>query len=284
MMRAQQSKNRQAPLLSLIVLLVLAAVIFSGGCVKMIQKSTESTQAGNVTQQNSTGTGVAAAIPETTVVSVQQVPVAEMTPEKSAAVIEVTPYQTYDPYPVIHGTRINQTRMVNPIWTGGYEFRKTYTLRGNATGLLVNVVEGPLYIVYIVDPEYDCTKDPESCRGDKLKPVNRPYLTITARDNQTQEVVAEDGYSREYSSDIGNYEFSYTAINTDGLLSSAGTEVSTTSTPGPRVIKIFREGTYQITIEGNFLDVDVGIKTGASPTGADMPTGATQVPDEEEEW
>jgi len=31
------------------------------------------------------------------------------------------------------------------------------------------------------------------------------------RDNQTHEILVQDGYAREYSSDTGNYEFSFTS-------------------------------------------------------------------------
>ena len=203
-----------------------------------------------------------------------------MTPEKSAAVTEANPIVTTDPYPILHGTRINSTELVNPILcdTCGYEFQKNYKLRGNAAGLIVNVVEGPLYIIYTVAPQNDCMTNPSTCRGDLAKSVNRPYLTITVRDNQTQEVIAEDGYGREYSSDTGTYEFEISTKTDDG------TEITDTRTPGPRVIKIFREGTYHLTIQGNFLDTNIMIRTGASASGADMPTGATQVHDEEDEW
>jgi hypothetical protein len=70
--------------------------------------------------------------------------------------------------------------------------------------------------------------------------VNRPYFTITVRDNQTREIVAEDGYAREYSSQKNN-----------------------------RTIKIFGEGQYHLTLTGNFLDVILSIITGSSPSAPD---------------
>ena len=66
-----------------------------------------------------------------------------------------------------------------------------------------------------------------------LVPVNRPYMTITVLDNQTQQIVAEDGYAREYSSDTGNYQYTNTVASSDST--EAGTY---TSEPEPRYISV----------------------------------------------
>ena len=54
-----------------------------------------------------------------------------------------------------------------PSSTGSRNLLKTYTLsgNGNAVGLQVNVVKGPLFIKFTVDPTNDCLQDPKSCRG-----------------------------------------------------------------------------------------------------------------------
>ena len=166
-----------------------------------------------------------------------------------------------------------------PPWTtpsiAHLSLRKTTPLSGNATGLLVNVAEGPLYIVFVVTPEYDCMANPDSCRGNLAASVNRPYMTITVRDNQTHEIVAEDGYAREYSSDTGNDEFSSTSTD-----STEANTITTTTYPGPRYIAIYKEGAYQITIEGNYLTVDVKILTGASPSRLELGNGDTSTQDD----
>jgi hypothetical protein len=211
--------------------------------------------------------GNSSALPETTSGYPQQAPVVEMTPAESEVVTEVTPFLTPDPYPILHGTRINGTPQDSPL-DRSPEFEKSYTLGGNAVGLLVNVVEGPLYIVFVVTPNNDCLKDPDSCRGNLAAASGtRPMMTITVRDNQTQEIVAEDGYGGEYSSDTGQYTFTYT-VNANQADATSGQ-----STPGPRYIAIYKEGEYQITIEGNYLSVDLKILTGASPTKLDIGNG-----------
>lgn len=274
------------PALGILALLIL--VVISTGCIKMLPITTDPVPTPDIIPAAS-GNEVTGIIPETQPVSVQAVAtVAELTPLKSAAVEEVAPILTPDPYPIIHGSQLNQTLKEDPVYSGPYEFEKTYVFRGNATGLRVNVAEGPLYLIYIVKPQNDCLLSPETCRGDKAKSVNRPYLTITVRDNQTHDVIAEDGYGREYSSDTGNYEFILESKNTmDGLLSSGGAIETNTVSPGPRVLKVFREGIFDITFEGNFLDVDLKVKTGATASGASVsptPEPGSEIPEEEERW
>jgi hypothetical protein len=254
-----------------VVLILLAATTFSSGCVKMLQGSTEPAQAGDIPPPATTGTDVVSALTDPTSGSVQPAPLIEMTPAKSEAVTEVAPFLTPNPYPILHAARINDTPRYNRL-DRGVEFEKTYHLGGNAIGLQVNVAEGPLYVVFEVTPEYDCLKSPDSCRGSMTSPVNRPYMTITVRDNQTHEIVAQDGYGREYSSDTGTYEFVITTTDAEG------TTTTTTTSSGPRYIAVYKEGVFHITIEGNYLDVNVKILTGAMPSKLDIETGATPAP------
>jgi hypothetical protein len=249
------------------ILIILILLINCSGCVnKILQKGSESSLPDNRTGVDNSGD--LSLLNNTIGPTGSQFPeqVAEMRPIKSEIAMVVSPILTPDPYPIIHGTRINETpqyRFLDRL----PEFERTYYFDGNATGLLVNVVEGPLYIVYTVTPQHDCLKNPDSCRGNMVNPVQRPYLKITVRDNQTKEIVAEDGYGREFSSDTGNYVFIITGENMDGLLSSGfdGSEGSNTVTPGPRRIIIYKEGSFHITMEGNYIGVHLSIITGSSP-------------------
>lgn len=245
------------------VALIMMMMLFacSAGCIKMIQKSIGE---GESATSDTTPVFTPDALmtpeyePPAVLPTIQQT-ITQVMPLKSEAVSEVTPIITPDPYPRIQGVRINSTPRYSFL-DRTPEFKKTYTLRGNATGLLVNVVQGPLYIVYTVNPMHDCLKNPESCRGTLTVPVNRPYMTITVRDNQTHNIIAQDGYAREYSGDIGDYTFSFTKTGTEG-----SKDETSVSEPGPRYIAIYREGQFHITTEGNYLDVTLSIITGASP-------------------
>jgi len=284
-----RSTHVKTALMGVIIVFMLAAAVAAGGCINKVMPGTSLKPAPELSPHTTPVTENLSAIQVAAPVPVVQTPVLPtMTPAKSEAVIEVAPILTPDPYPILHATRINATPLSDRL-NRAQIFKKTYHLTGGAEGLLVNVAEGPMYIVYIVTPENDCLKSPGSCLGDMEKPVQRPYMTITVRDNQTYEILVQDGYAREYSSDTGNYEFSYTSKNTmETLLSSASyAETTTTSTPGPRYIPIYKEGTFHITIEGAYADADLEILTGPTLEGltetdlATAPTG--EIPPEEEE-
>jgi hypothetical protein len=195
---------------------------------------------------------------------------------KSNSVSEFTPLPTPNPYPIIHGVRVNSTPRYAFLYRQP-EFTKTYSLSGNPVGLWVNVVQGPLYTRYTVDPKHDCLDDPDSCRGTVEIPVNRPYMTITVRDNKTQAIVAENGYAREYSSDTGNYRIVFTGTDSSDRMESKNSVYE----PGPRYLAIYREGEFQITVEGEYLDVTLSVITGSSPdllTAREKSSRPTPVP------
>jgi hypothetical protein len=260
-------RNGLSPWCSRLVPLILVVLLVSSsGCVNLLQKMTanEKTAASSDTSPVAEIPGRVAftleePAPVARLTSVQP-PVPQLTPVKSDVVTEFVPAPTPDPYPIIHGVRINSTPRYAFLYRQP-EFTRTYSLKGNRVGLRINVVQGPLYIRYTVAPQNDCLTDPESCRGTTKVPVNRPYMTMTVRDNETQEIVAESGYAREYSSDIGSYKFTITG--TEDLDSTQN--VAATYEPGPRYVAIYKEGRFQVTIEGNYLDVTISVITGASP-------------------
>ena len=91
--------------------------------------------------------------------------------------------------------------------------------------------------------------------------------------------MAEDGYAREFSSDTGKYTFSVPAIDAgDPTKDTDPSAATTTTSPGPRYIAIYKEGVYHVTIEGNYLDVDIKILTGDMPTKLDAGNGDVSSP------
>ena len=266
-----KNKDKRFPVSGLLLVIAFLIIgVCSAGCINKVMNHTGEEPAITEDSTPSVTEDTQVAVPVVT----ETVP--QITPMKSDVVTEVTPFTTPNPYPVIQGVQINGS----PQYGFQYrqpEFTKTYTLSGNAVGLLVNVVQGPLYIVYTINPKYDCLDDPDSCRGTVFVPVNRPYMTITVRDNSTQEIVAKDGYAREYSSDTGTYTFETTDGSSDDSNDNTDDDNSVSSSndnsdngdyysnPGPRYIPVYKEGQFQITIEGNYLDVTVSIITGASP-------------------
>jgi hypothetical protein len=235
----------------LVLFLSLLIATVSSGCIKIVQRSIAGGEqaAGSdvsVTKGNSSD-AAAIQIPTETANPVTSLETAQnptTTPSQPPLVAETAPIVENNPYPALHTTRINETseyaqRARKP------EFEKTYTLRYNAIGLLVNVTKGPLMVYFDVNPVYDCLDNPDSCRGSPMASVNPPYLTITIRDNETRVIVAQDGYGGEYSSQKSN-----------------------------RTVTVYGEGRYHITLEGNSVDVTLSISTGTSPYMTDT-TGSS---------
>ena len=264
-----------------IIAFFMMLVISSAGCIKIAQNALGGRSAAVDT---SNITPDVTALPTVSHHKLPQSappanPVVMMTPAKSDIITEVTPDLTPNPYVFPNATPINETPLQPAFQYNTPEFTKTYTLTGNAIGLLVNVAQGPLYVVYTVNPKYDCMEDPDSCRGTILVPVNSPYMSITVRNNQTNDIVAEDGYGRQYSSDTGSYTFS----NSGYLSTSVNGQTTMTSVtkPGPRYIPIYSAGQFQITIQGNYLDVTVSIITGTASNPLNLsgkPVGTVATP------
>lgn len=241
----------------LIVLVILAAG--TSGCLKIIQQQSG---AGIATGSTNVSSG-----PVSPTISVSPTPgyppfmnrpgyssaptttrqtPASVAPASPGLLTDALPEMTPNPYPVQHAMQINETPLTSHYMRYG-EAKRTYILRGNSTGLVVNatVLKGPLWISFTIKPLYDCIKDPDSCRGKKLnsespQSISLPYFTLTVRNNQTREIVAEDGYGGIYSSQKDN-----------------------------RTIMIYREGLYHLTLTGNSVDVTLAVATGPVPTVQD---------------
>ena len=107
---------------------------------------------------------------------------------------------------------------------------------GYANGKLLNITKGPFAISYTVHPN-----------------VTNPLLVwakITVSD-PWQQVIAEDGYNRGYSSEE------------------------------TKTITVYREGIHYLTIEGEFATIDYSIKTG-DPAPEITPAPAPEY--YEDEW
>ena len=184
----------------LITLVLIFLIVPLGWISRMHQNRPKCPQWGSNTSSGESATGSTSAPSNPLNTFLQNVgqinPVVTQTPAKSDVITEVTPYETPNPYVFPQAVKINGVPLQPAYQYNTPEYTKTYTLTGNAEGLLVNVVKGPLFIIYTVNPKYDCLQDPDSCRGTILVPVNNPYMSITVRDNQTNKIVAEDGYGQ----------------------------------------------------------------------------------------
>jgi hypothetical protein len=231
--------NRANTIIFLIAGLIVVLAVMASGCIKLVQQSTGS--AGNpvpdVQSQNPVVTPVPADPAALVLPTGSPVPATMVQPVASHIVADAAPILPPDIYPVQHAVQINESPWSNR-HVRSADFSRTYVLRGNATGLVVNAtaLEGPLWIGFDIEPLYDCLEQPESCRGEAARTISRPYFRLTVRDNETGEIVAEDGYGQEFSSQKTN-----------------------------RTIKIYEEGRYHLTLTGNSVDVSLAVATGTAP-------------------
>lgn len=238
-MKADQYTSYQGERRSLSCLLVLAILIITvtvvPGCLKIAQQYSgdrpsegSGTQSQNAMEFPTTPHNLVTQTPSETTVSARVIP---------DLVTDALPELTPDPYPAQHSRQFNTTTDPSR-YVRSSEFKKTFILRGNSTGLSVNAtsLKGPLWISFTVKPLYDCLNDPGSCQGTMAKSISRPYFALAVRDNQTRAIVAEEGYGREFSSQTEN-----------------------------KTLKIYREGRYHLTLTGESVDVTLSITTGTAP-------------------
>ncbi|MEN6609963.1 MAG: hypothetical protein ABFC24_03905, partial [Methanoregulaceae archaeon] len=174
----------------------------------------------------------AIAIPTTTAfpgtIPVTQVPTVTSQP----LVVSISPVLPYDPYAntTPRAVRINSSGAWKTPWPKP-EYSATYYLRYNATGLRVNVVDGPLYIDFTPNPKYVCVGN-RSCRK-----VNPPFFQITVRDADTGAILEQDGYGGIFKSNL--------------------------SADMNRIV-VYKEGPMDLTLYGNNVNVQLNIATGAA--------------------
>ncbi|MDD1695043.1 MAG: hypothetical protein LUQ71_10000 [Methanoregula sp.] len=241
----------------LVLFIALIITTSSCGCIKVVQKSLATNESTGeirtlVTTIPSEDTTIPATI-QPDVLVMETTPAPEITQNLTAVVESAVPITDDESYETLHAARVNETSRFNRSDIRKErmpEFEKTYTLDCNATGLIVDVKKGPLVIAFDIEPVFDCMNDPDSCRGSLTASVNRPYFTVTVRDNETHAIVAQEGYGREYSSETDD-----------------------------RSLTVYGAGRYHITLEGCFVTADLAIITGNSPL-----TDSDEDEDYDEDW
>lgn len=252
-------------LLILSILLILM-VVFTAGCIKSAQ---------NVLGDNhgETISGDASSHPDPSVmVSLNTAspdaipPRVTPTPATALTVDEVSPapYITPDPYRLPYRDH-GKWSTAEPVRSVKYpQFIKTYILRSNSTAVRVNVTQAPLVINLTYSPQWDnpdhtnigsaISDDGSENTGVKMNSFVYSTAVVTVYNEGSCSIVEQDGYGKGYATDLA------------------------------RKITIYREGTYVITLSGDFINVNMAITTGA---GAEKPpvnliaAGKVPAPDEE---
>jgi len=173
-------------------------------------------------------------------------PVVVTTPPGYIEVDEVDPepYVTPDPYKLPYRDHGN--------WTTGEpdripripQFTKSYFLRSNSTAVRVNVTKGPLVIDLTFRPQWTdpdhtgigSTVDEEGnvTPGTSVNSFVYSTAVVTVYSEGSRAIVEQDGYGKEFSVDT------------------------------EKKITLYHEGSYVITLTGNFIDVNMAIITGSA--------------------
>ena len=162
------------------------------------------------------------------------------TPESTPIISTVADWNPYEVLPLPRQIGNRTSILKNDVTNDRKPLNTTFSgsvgLGGYANGKLLNITKGPFAISYTVHPN-----------------VTNPLLVwakITVSD-PWQQVIAEDGYNRGYSSEE------------------------------TKTITVYREGIHYLTIEGEFATIDYSIKTG-DPAPEITPTPALE--NYEDEW
>ena len=171
-------------------------------------------------------------VPETTMITEIATMLPETTPETPPPTPEITtpeptptPPETYavaatpirDPNPYVlpyYSTVYNPAGQVFPVI-----FQQSYAFKYQYEAVVAKVAQAPLIIDFAVSPETST-------------PI-QSFFMITVRDNTTQQLLAQDGYFRTYS------------------------------TNSPKRLYFSSPGTYHINMYGAFVDVDLTIRAPA---------------------
>ncbi|MDO9036136.1 MAG: hypothetical protein Q7U51_13175 [Methanoregula sp.] len=231
-----------------ILLILLAAMTFSSGCIKYLPTSNAGDTVVPPRSQESALTNTSspmAKVPHM-VSPVVSSPVKVTTPADYFRVNEIDPkpYITPDPYALPYRDHGN--------WTIGEQnrvqkvpqFTKKVVLRSNSTAFLINVTKGPLVVDLTYSPRFP-NPDKTSTKGTNSFVFSNAEVIVF--DEISNATVAKEGYGGIYSTDLH------------------------------KKITVYREGPYVIAIRGNFIDVTMVIITGsAQKPVTTVPTSASE--------
>jgi hypothetical protein len=237
--------------LFLVLFLGLGFCLSSAGCIKQVQHYTSGY---NGSQTESSGSRLIPALSPTADIPVSAAPAV---PSESGAlpyrenfrVEEVDPivYITPDPYRLPYREHGSWTTREPDRVPKIPQFTKKIILRSNSTAFRVNVTKGPLVIdlTYCpLHPNPDNThagskKSEETGDTEDYGVSTNSFVFSNAEITVIDEIaggapVAKEGYNGIYSSDLY------------------------------KQITVYREGSFVITLTGNFIDVDMAIITGSA--------------------
>ncbi|NMB78858.1 MAG: hypothetical protein GYA23_07155 [Methanomicrobiales archaeon] len=224
-----------------LVLLLLLLSLASAGCVRSAQKMLDGDEPAAI--YSSTGD---LSDPKTSFagapVSPSQLSPAGTNPHTAdsglaAEVVSAYPYVTPDPYRLPYRDHGNWSTTEPVRVPKTPQFTRSFKLRSNSTAVKINVTQAPLIIGLAFTPQWT---DPDHTATDGVNSFVYSKAVVSVYHDGSGAAIARDGFGNGYSSDL------------------------------EKTIRIYREGTYVITLTGDFIDVTMSVTTGtaASPSGA----------------
>jgi hypothetical protein len=272
----KMKENMNIALVRVGIIFLILMFVSSAGCIRHFQNNNSgetegfSLSVGSAIETQS----LSGDIPHSNPPSISS-SVAITTPPEYIEVADVDPnlYVTPDPYRLPYRDHGNWTAIDSSRVPKIPQFTKSFTLRSNSSAIRVNVTQGPLIIDLTFSPFFenpdqtgDTSKsypsdDEEESDDESDEGPSRvlsgtfafvyPYAEISVIDAITNETVAKEGYGGIYSS---------------------GTKNS---------ITIYREGSFIVTLTGDFVKTDMKITTGSAAIKTTVPTPTPII---EEEW
>lgn len=264
--------------LGLIFLVIL--FIASAGCIKQVQAviSGDSGSEEAPYESLSTVTAVPTYSISGNVMSTLTPTTVTPTPVPHFRVDEVDPYPyiTSDPYRLPYRDFSNRAGNVSDKSGRIPQFSRTFVLRSNATALQVNVTNGPFIIDLVFSPLFDIP--------DQTGDTGSSYPSDDEEDTEetSQGGDSSGGLSGSKSFVYSNAEI--LVINTHTNETVADGYGGIYSSDKTKILKIYKEGPYTITLTGNFIDVLIAITTSSQELPATPVPHSNAYYAEEEEW
>jgi hypothetical protein len=240
-MNITKMKNRNKKgVLQCGTILLLLAVVLSAGCIKYLPIGNAGANGTHPESPDSVAIDIPATSGTVSSGNSSVVPSAvAATPSEKLEVVEVDPelYITPDPYRLPYRDHGNWTTVDASRIPKTPEFTKHIILRSNSTAFSVNVTKGPLVIDLTFSPQFT-NPDMTSLEGTNSFVSSNAEVTVI--NSMTNVTVATEGYNWVYS------------------------------TEDHKKITVYSDGSYIITLTGNFIDVTMAIITGSAqePTPA----------------
>lgn len=263
------------------IIFLILVFVASAGCIKYLPVGNSGDKERTDSSVLPMTTAISPSIPDSSVPSPADTPpVVVTTPPYYLKVDPVDPgaYVTPDPYAIPYSYHGN--------WTTGEpdrvpripQFTKNVILRSNTTAFQVDVTKGPLVIDLTYQPEFSNPDNTGLGSTDQGLPSSCNF------EDAGSDCSGNSGTSRSDSSDNSVTSGGDSVSTNSFVFSGAEVKVFDKNAGGGPVaeegyggiyssdlhkqITIYREGSFVITISGNFIDVNMAIITGSAQVPA----------------